>query len=61
MKIPYNIEGSKYGKTYRVGYDAKGFAVRIYGESGRYCVNGKCLETLKQVSEYLSANYTRGE
>lgn len=36
MKYPTNIEGSKYGKKYRIGYDKGGRAWRIFGDTGRY-------------------------
>ena len=36
MKYPDNIEPSKYGKKYRIGYDKGGQAWRIFGETCKY-------------------------
>lgn len=50
-----NIETRKFGRDeYRVGYDAQGYAVRIWGDSRQgYIMNGRIYKTLKEVSARL--------
>jgi len=69
MHYPDNIEPSKYGKLYRIGYDAWGQAWRIYGETGKYYAvpvntnldNWSMIQsgTLAGVSEKLSQQCAR--
>lgn len=55
MRYPNNIESSKYGKPYRVGYrKSDGKAVRIFGDSRRrYRIAEGSRRTLKEISELL--------
>lgn len=53
MKSFYNIESCLLNGK-RIGYaKSTGEAIRIYGESGRYCVAGRCVATLAEVSKRL--------
>lgn len=64
-QYPHNIEGSKYGRAYRMGYTAgiNYHIARIYGQSGYYSVYvygsdrkfyiGSC-RTLQEVSVRLA-------
>lgn len=53
MKNYYNIETRPLAGK-RIGYaKSTGQAIRIYGESGRYCVAGWCVSTLADVSKKL--------
>lgn len=63
MRYPANIEGSKYGKNYRIGYAAHGYAFRIFGRSGAYRAQSRHdqqslhASTLAEMSELLARTF----